>query len=149
MGQIEHMGAGAPDIHFAIFCTVGRLVCSWGMLEKALEEKIASFRDGSGDTRLLTTRNRPNMARLLAELRAMISMRDRRNAMALTEIAAAERDIQRVDRIRGLVVAGFHGQAGEGFALRDSKNVEMQMTLGQLEQEIERLEDVGHRLLQL
>lgn len=138
----------APD-DAALLCGVGRLICAWSMLEQRLEAKIGMLREAMGDLRSVGARTRPTMARLMTDLRTMVAMRDRRNAGALHEIAAIERDMQRIDRFRHLIVEGFHQPEPGGFSCRDQRNNHMFISMGQMEGEIMALEQVGNRLLEL
>lgn len=131
----------------ALLCGVGRLVCAWTMLEQSLEAKIAMMREAMGDVRTVGTRTRPAMAKLMAELRTMVAMRDRRNAGALTEISDIERNMQRIDRFRSLIVGGFQQPAPGGFTCRDTRNNHMHVSLEQLDAEIASLETTAQRLL--
>lgn len=131
----------------ALLCAVGRLVCAWTMLEQSLEAKIAHLREAMGDVRTIGARTRPSMAKLMTELRTMVAMRDRRNASALTEISDIERDMQRIDRFRALIVQGFHQPEPGGFTCRDARNNIQHVALEQLEGEIAALEIVANRLL--
>lgn len=131
----------------ALLCSVGRLVCAWTMLEQSLEAKIAMLREATGDVRTVGARTRPTMTKLMTELRTMVAMRDRRNASALTEISAIERDMQRIDRFRALIIQGFHQPEPGGFTCRDGRNNMQHVALQQLESEIEALETVANRLL--
>ena len=131
----------------ALLCAVGRLVCAWTMLEQSLEAKIGLVRDAMGDVRTVGARTRPSMAKLMTELRTMVAMRDRRNASALTEIAAIERDIQRIDRFRALIIQGFHQPEPGGFICRDHRNIHQFVTFEQLDHEISDLETIANRLL--
>lgn len=131
----------------ALLCAVGRLVCAWTMLEQSLEAKIAMMREAMGDVRTVGTRTRPAMAKLMAELRTMVAMRDRRNAAALSEISAIERDMQRIDRFRSLIIGGFQQPAPGGFICRDARNNHMHVSLDHLDAEIASLETVAQRLL--
>lgn len=131
----------------ALLCAVGRLVCAWTMLEQSLEAKISMMRESMGDVRTLGTRTRPGMAKLMTELRTMVSMRDRRNAGALTEISDIERDMQRIDRFRSLIISGFQQPAPGGFTCRDVRNNQTHVSLEQLDAEIASLETVAQRLL--
>ncbi|MDF0542630.1 hypothetical protein PX699_09775 [Sphingobium sp. H39-3-25] len=132
-----------------LMCGLGRIICAWGTLEQRLEAKIADLRATTGDVRILGGRAKPSVARLMGELRAMISMRDRRNATALKEIAQLEGDIQRIDRFRGLVISGFVGPDPDGFACRDAKNNVVLVSIDQLDGETQRLDAIGERLLAL
>lgn len=131
----------------ALLCAVGRLVCAWTMLEQSLEAKIAMMREAMGDVRVVGTRTRPGMAKLMTEMRTMVAMRDRRNASALTEIAGIERDMQRIDRFRSLIIGGFQQPAPGGFTCRDARNNHLHVSLEQLEAETMALETVAQRLL--
>ncbi|RYM14659.1 MULTISPECIES: hypothetical protein [Sphingomonadaceae] len=131
----------------ALLCAVGRLVCAWTMLEQSLEAKIGLLRDAMGDVRTVGARTRPSMAKLMTELRTMVAMRDRRNASALTEISAIERDMQRIDRFRALIIQGFHQPESGGFTCRDSRNNIQHVALDHLDGEIAALEGVASRLL--
>src|SRR3546814_15436672 len=114
-------------MHEALLCGIGRLIFSWGKLEVHLEQKVAQLRQNAGDVRA-TARIRPTMAKMLAELRAIVSMRNRRNNMQLVEIAVIERPIQRIDKFRILVIQGFqapdeeqHGVDNAHYLSRDAK----------------------------
>ncbi|WP_298400067.1 hypothetical protein [Sphingobium sp.] len=131
----------------ALLCSVGRLVCAWTMLEQSLEAKIGMLREAMGDVRTVGARTRPTMTKLMTELRTMVSMRDRRNASALTEISGIERDMQRIDRFRALIIQGFQHPEPGGFTCRDGRNNIQHVALEQLETEIEALETVANRLL--
>ncbi|WP_293979513.1 hypothetical protein [Sphingobium sp.] len=131
----------------ALLCAVGRLVCAWTMLEQSLETKIGLMREAMGDIRTVGARTRPSMAKLMTELRTMVAMRDRRNASALTEISEIERNMQRIDRFRALIIQGFHQPAEGGFTCRDGRNNIQHIALHQLEAEIAALETIATRLL--
>ncbi|SEJ04731.1 hypothetical protein SAMN05518849_102320 [Sphingobium sp. AP50] len=131
----------------ALLCSVGRLVCAWTMLEQSLEAKIGMLREAMGDVRTVGARTRPTMTKLMTELRTMVAMRDRRNASALTAISAIERDMQRIDRFRALIIQGFHQPEPGGFTCRDGRNNIQHIGLEQLEGEISSLEAVASRLL--
>lgn len=133
----------------ALLCSVGRLVCAWTVLEQSLEAKIAMMREAMGDLRTVGARTRPAMARLMTELRTIVAMRDRRNASALTEIAEIERDMQRIDRFRALIIQGFQQPEPGGFACRDTRNTVQHVSLDQLDREILALEAIANRLLAL
>ena len=117
------------------------------MLEQSLEAKIGLLREAMGDIRTVGARTRPSMAKLMTELRTMVAMRDRRNASALTEISAIERDMQRIDRFRALIINGFQQPAEDGFTCRDGRNTQIHVSLDQLEIEIASLDQIAQRLL--
>jgi hypothetical protein len=135
--------------------SVGRLVFAWGTLEAQLEQKIADLRSASGDIRSAMTRTKPTIARMLSELRAIVSMRCRRDNVQLDEIAEIERAIQQIDKFRMLVIQGFQvadeasGTDKRLFLCRDAKNNVIGISLGELESEISRLDACRERLLAL
>jgi hypothetical protein len=143
---VNSVSAYAPE-DAALLCAVGRLVCAWTMLEQSLEAKISQLREAMGDVRTVGARTRPSMAKLMTELRTMVAMRDRRNASALTQISDIERDMQRIDRFRALIIQGFHQPEPGGFTCRDARNNVQHVALEQLESEIASLEAVANRLL--
>lgn len=146
--NVKPVSAYAPE-DAALLCGVGRLVCAWTMLEQSLEAKIGMLRDAMGDVRTVGARTRPTMTKLMTELRTMVAMRDRRNASALTEISAIERDMQRIDRFRALIIQGFQQPEPGGFACRDPRNNQIHVSLDQLDAEISSLETVAQRLLSI
>ncbi len=144
--NVKPVSEYAPE-DAALLCSVGRLICAWTMLEQSLEAKVGLMREGMGDVRTVGARTRPSMTKLMTELRTMVAMRDRRNASALTEISAIERDMQRIDRFRALIIQGFQQPEPGGFACRDPRNNQIHVSLDQLEGEISALEEVAQRLL--
>lgn len=128
---------------------IGRLVCAWGRMECALDRKIIALRSASGEVRTVGSRTRPGMARMFAELRAIVSMRDKRGANALTEIAEIERAVQRLDRFRMLVIEGFTSAEDGGFLVRDGKNMLIHIQAEQLARDTAELESLGARLMAL
>ncbi len=142
------VAAYAPE-DAALLCGIGRLVCAWTMLEQSLEARLAELRETMGDVRTVGARTRPTMTKLMTELRTTVAMRDRRNANALAEIADVERDMQRIDRFRALVMGGFQQPVPDGFLCRDIRNNVQQISLDQLNDEIVALEQVAQRLLNI
>lgn len=144
-----------PQAEDALMCGIGRLVSSWGTLEVRLEQKIAQLRQAAGDGRMTTARQRPTVARLMAELRAIVSMRNRRNNAQLIEISEIERTLQQVDKFRMLVLQGFQAPAQDGrpgtraFLCRDAKNNVISISLTELDAEVARLDQCRERLVAL
>jgi hypothetical protein len=139
------VAAYAPE-DAALLCGIGRLVCA---LEHSLEARLAELRETMGDVRTVGARTRPTMTKLMTELRTTVAMRDRRNAAALTEIAEVERDLQRIDRFRSLIIGGFQQPAPDGFLCRDLRNNAQHVSLEHLDEEIAALEQVAQRLLNI
>ena len=65
----------------------------------------------------------------------------------LRKLAAIERDIQRIDRFRALIIQGFHQPEPGGFICRDHRNIHQFVTFEQLDHEISDLETIANRLL--
>jgi hypothetical protein len=138
-----------PDsgVDDAVVRAVGSLVCSWGSLEHVTMEKLGAMRLAAGDVRLVGGRMRPGMARLLAELRALVSMRDRHDKEGLIVIADLENHIQRIAQFHLLVISGFQSAEADILLCRDAKNAERRISLSDVEREIEAIEMIKTRLM--
>jgi hypothetical protein len=136
----------ANESQDAVVRAVGSLVCSWGSLEHATMEKLAAMRLAAGDVRLVGGRMRPGMARLLAELRALVSMRDRHDKQALVVIADIENHLQRIAQFHLLVISGFQAMDADVLLCRDAKNAERRVSLSDVEREIGSIEEIKSRL---
>lgn len=138
-----------PDcsVDDAVVRAVGALVCCWGSLEHVTMEKLGAMRIAAGDVRLVGGRMRPGMARLLAELRALVSMRDRHDKQGLVVIADLDNHIQRIAQFHLLVVSGFQSAEGDVLLCRDSKNSERRIALSDVQKEIAEIEIIKERLM--
>ena len=96
--RVTDLRPARPGAEEAMLCGIGRLICGWGTLEARLEQKIAQLRQSAGEVRMTAARQRPTMAKLMAELRAIVSMRNRRNNVELVTISEIERVLQQVDK---------------------------------------------------
>lgn len=134
------------EAHDAVVRAVGSLVCSWGSLECTTMDKLSAMRIAAGDVRLVGGRMRPGMARLLAELRALVAMRDRHDKQALVIIAELENHIQRIAQFHLLVISGFQAAENDVLLCRDSKNAERRVSLADVEREIASIEEIKTRL---
>src|SRR3546814_20917614 len=105
------------------------------------------MREAMGDVRTVGARTRPGMTKLMTELRTMVSMRDRRNAGALMEIADIERDMQRIDRFRSLIIGGFQQPAPGGFTCRAARYNQTHVPLEHIEAEIDYHETLAQHML--
>ena len=130
----------------AIPAAIGRLVLSWGELEDSTAKKLAAMRHSFGDVRAVGGRARPTIQKLLAELRALVAMRDRHDKQVLTVIAEIDGALQRLAQFRLLIVEG--GQAIEGDALvcRDLKNGPHLVAVSLIEQETARIREITERI---
>jgi hypothetical protein len=132
-----------PD---AVVRAIGALVCSWGSLERATMDKLSAMRIAAGDVRLVGGRMRPGMARLLAELRALVAMRDRHDKQALITIAELENHIQRIAQFHLIVISGFQAAERDILLCRDPKNAERRVSLADVEREIDAIESIKRQL---
>lgn len=121
---------------------VGILVCEWGSLEHEMMEKLSAMRLAAGDVRLVGGRTRPGMSRLLAELRALVAMRDRHDKQALVDIAKIEAQIQRIAQFHLLVISGLQAIEPDVLLCRDSKNMERRIALTDVLREIASIQDI-------
>lgn len=102
--------------------SVGGLVLAWGALEHTTAEKLAAMRQSFGDVRAVGGRTRPTMPKLLAELRALVAMRDRHDKQVLTLIAEMDGALQRIAQFRLLVTEGAQHAVDDTLICRDLKN---------------------------
>ncbi len=152
--KIEEAGAAGASADFRgdlatydhVVRAVGSLVCSWGSLERTTMDKLTSMRLAAGDVRLVGGRMRPGIARLLAELRALVSMRDRHDKQGLVVIAELENHIQRIEQFHLLVISGFQAVEADMLVCRDSKNTERHISLADVEREIAMIETIKQRM---
>jgi hypothetical protein len=136
----------APNSHDSVVHAVGSLVCSWGSLECTTMDKLTAMRLAAGDVRLVGGRMRPGMSRLLAELRALVAMRDRHDKQGLVVIAELENHIQRIAQFHLLVISGFQSAENDMLLCRDSKNSERRISVEDVEREIATIEMIKTRL---
>lgn len=101
---------------------MGRFILSWGRLELTTAEKLTAMRHSFGDVRVVGGRVRPTIQKLLAELRALVAMRDRHDKQVLTVIAEIDGTLQRTAQFRMLVLEGAQGVDGDMLLCRDIKN---------------------------
>ncbi|WP_443969549.1 hypothetical protein [Sphingobium sp. CR28] len=128
---------------------IGALVIAWGMLEAATIEKLVTMRRSFGDVRAVGGRSRPTLQRLLAELRALVAMRDRHDKQILTVIATLDADLQRLAQFRGMVVDGTQRIEGEGLICHDLKNVEHQVSVETILGETQRIDEITAQIAAL
>lgn len=146
MAEKEAAHRMAQESYDHVVRAVGSLVCSWGSLERTTMDKLTAMRLAAGDVRLVGGRMRPGMARLLAELRALVSMRDRHDKQGLVVIADLENHIQRIAQFHLLVISGFQASEADVLLCRDSKNSERRISLADVEREIAMIETIKERL---
>lgn len=130
----------------AVHQAIGQLVLSWGQLEHSTAQKLAAMRHSFGDVRVVGGRARPTMQKLLAELRALVAMRDRHDKQVLTEIAEIDGALQRLAQFRLLVVDGGQAIEGEALVCHDLKNGAHLVAVTLIEQETARVREIKERI---
>lgn len=128
---------------------IGALVISWGALEAATADKLIAMRRTFGDVRALGGRSRPTLQRLLAELRALVAMRDRHDKQVLTIIAALDGDLQRLSQFREMVVNGAQGIVDDDVICHDQKNIEHRLPIATVMTETARIEEITRQIIAL
>lgn len=137
----------APDRR--VLEAVGALVLVWGQLEQTTAEKLASMRQAFGDVRIVGGRTRPTMQKLLAELRALVAMRDRHDKQVLAVIAEIDGALQRTAQFRILVLDGTQSCDGEAVTCHDLKNTPHRVTLEDLQRETVQLNRIRSQIAAL
>jgi len=128
---------------------IGALVLAWGRLEQTTAEKLATMRQAFGDVRVVGGRARPTMPKLLAELRALVAMRDRHDKQVLAIIAEIDGALQRTAQFRLLVVDGAQSCEDEAVICHDLKNSPHRVTLADLQRETAQLHRIRSQIAAL
>ncbi len=144
--EASHQPARDAQTGDAVTMLLGTLVRTWGELERATMEKLSQLRAAAGDMRLIGGRSRPNLGMLLAELRALVSIRDRHDRNTLVEIAEIETSIQRASQFHQLVIDGFRAAEADVLLCRDARNAERRVKVDDVRSEIRELETITSRL---
>jgi len=141
-------GSGKPQDSqdISLLQAIGELVLAWGRLECATAEKLMAMRQAFGDVRAVGGRARPTIQKLLAELRALVAMRDRHDKQALTVIAEIDGALQRIAQFRLLVVDGAQAIEGEALVCRDLKNGAHLVPVTVVRQETARINEIKARI---
>jgi hypothetical protein len=121
--RAQRVEKAAPANNCATLEAIGRLVVAWGHLEHTTAEKLAGMRQSFGDVRAVGGRSRPTMRKLLAELRALVAMRDRHDKQVLSAIAEIDGTLQRIAQFRQLVIDGAQLFRGQAVICHDLKNM--------------------------
>lgn len=141
--QQPERGAQTAD---PVTLLLGTLVRTWGELERSAMDKLAQLRSAAGDMRMIGGRSRPSLGMLLAELRALVSIRDRHDRSTLVEIADIETSIQRATQFHQLVIDGFRAAEADILLCRDARNAERRVRIDDVRSEIRELETITSRL---
>ena len=86
---------------------VGYVLLSWSLLERAVIGEIRRLRLVDGDSGATTARARGSFNERLAEWRALVSLKSRRNPEAVREVTEIASGAERLCRCRDLVANRF------------------------------------------
>ncbi len=128
---------------------IGQLVLAWGALEQTTAAKLAAMRQTFGDVRAVGGRTRPTMPKLLAELRALVAMRDRHDKQVLTLIAEMDGLLQRSAQFRLLVVDGAQDVRGDSLLCRDLKNNPVEIRCTEIAREASQINQIRDQIANL
>ncbi len=137
----------APDRR--VLEAIGALVLAWGRLEQTTAAKLATMRQAFGDVRIVGGRARPTMPKLLAELRALVAMRDRHDKQVLTVISEIDGALQRTAQFRLLVVDGAQSCEDDAVICHDLKNSPHRVTQADLQRETAQLNRIRSQIAAL
>jgi len=133
--------AAGPDCR-ALLEGIGRLVLAWGQLERTTADKVSAMRQSFGDVRAVGGRARPTMQKLLAELRALVAMRDRHDKQVLAEIVEIDGALQRTAQFRQLVIDGAQDTATDALFCRDIKNSPIEIGMADIVREAAKIDRI-------
>lgn len=96
--------------------TIGYVLLNWSMLERAVIDDIKRLRISDGDSGTTTARARGSFNERLAEWRALVSLKSRRNPEAAREVAEISSQAEQLCRSRNLIAHHFAGveKTGDG-----------------------------------
>lgn len=102
----------ATDVHSdtdPLMKALGYLLLNWSMLERAVIDDIKRLRLSDGDSGMTTARARGSFNERLAEWRALVSLKSRRNPEAAREVAEIGNLAEQLCRTRNLISHHFVG----------------------------------------
>jgi hypothetical protein len=139
----------AEGVDPALLQAIGGLILAWGHLEEMTAEKLTIMRRSFGDVRAVGGRMRPTMQKLLAELRALVAMRDRHDKQALMVIAEMDGALQRTAQFRQLIIDGAQDAEGENLICRDLRNSMINVSLAEIAKETALLNRIRRQIAAL
>lgn len=142
-------GEGHGAVDPALLAAIGGLALAWGQLEQTTAEKLAVMRQSFGDVRAVGGRTRPTIQKLLAELRALVAMRDRHDKQVLTTIAEMDGALQRTAQFRQIVLEGTQAVIDDGLLCRDLKNSPIKVSAAELAREIAQISRIREQIATL
>lgn len=112
---------GASDAAFEkLMATVGRVLFHWSLLDQAVIEDIRRLRAESGSMQTSVLRIRGSFSERLAEWRALLSLKSRRNPPLAEAVLVTSNQVERLRQKRNLIADHFVGaspgdEAGEPY----------------------------------
>ncbi len=110
----------SPTAFAKLMESVGLLLFHWSRLEEALVEDIRRLRAEGGGSQTSIVRVRGSFSERLAEWRALLSLKSRRNPTLAEAVLAVANRLERLRQKRNLVAHQFAGAAidyGETFVI--------------------------------
>ncbi|BAK68533.1 hypothetical protein SLG_38580 [Sphingobium sp. SYK-6] len=133
----------------AVTGAIGDFVLAWGRLEQTTAAKLTEMRQSFGDVRAIGGRIRPNMQKLLAELRALVAMRDRLDTQALDLITDIDGSLQRAAQFRLIAIDGAQDAEEDRLICRDIKNGAVEIPCEEIARETRQLERIREQIAAL
>ncbi|HEY0115852.1 MAG TPA: hypothetical protein VGB54_09035 [Allosphingosinicella sp.] len=160
MHQSHHAGEIDEPMMNRLMQSLGYVLLHWSLLEHAFISDIRRLRTGEGNFSESSARVRGGFSEKLAEWRALMSLKTRRNPEAAQEVGELSTLAERLRRQRNLIAQHFMGattDANEGEpallvaeggvgSLRSSQQV---VTQSELDQLIAELDDCRSRISRL
>jgi hypothetical protein len=146
-----------PGMPLAVACVadgaaleaIGAIVLAWGRLERTTADKVAVMRRSFGDVRAVGGRTRPTMPKLLAELRALVAMRDRHDKQALAFIAEIDGALQRIAQVRQLVLEGAQDVSGDIVICHNVKNSPTDIAVADIRRQVSQVDRIRSQIAAL
>ena len=91
-----------------LMMSLGYVMLHWSLLERAVLDDIRRLRKVDGDNET-SVRARGSFSERLAEWRALVSLKSRRNPAAATEVGEIASQAERLRRMRNLIAHHFTG----------------------------------------
>jgi hypothetical protein len=138
---------------------VGYVMLHWSELERAVLGDIKRLRMADGDSGETSKRARGSFSERLAEWRALVSLKSRRNPAAANEVGEIATQAERLRRARNLIAqhfAGVEDHEGNEIQILVSENgisslrsSQTGFNLSQLNELITEMQQIRSRILRL